>query len=260
MTLLSIVNNAQIKCGIPTTSSAYGNVDPNAVQMVRFAYEIGKDCMLRWKWLGTKQTSTFTGDGMTTLFSPPADFQTLSPSDTFISSVFPTLTMRGPVNDDDLLKLKALPVVTYPSYWRRVQSKIEFYPALQLNEVVTYSYASKYWIVAANGTTKGTWSADTDTSSIDEDLITEGVTWKWKRAKGMDYAEEFATYERMLNDLTGQENTGRTIAMTSMVNDATAINSAITLNSVSGAMLLMTATSLPLLLASGDTISLIGNI
>ena len=32
-------------------------------------------------------------------------------------------------------------------------------------------------------------------ASVPERLITLGVVWRWKRAKGLDYAEEFRTYQ-----------------------------------------------------------------
>lgn len=49
------------------------------------------------------------------------------------------------------------------------------------------------------------WSADTDTSFLDEEIITQGIIWRWKQVKGLDYAEDFAKYEGMVNDAMGRD-------------------------------------------------------
>ena len=40
-----------------------------------------------------------------------------------------------------------------------------------------------------------TTSADTDTGILDEELMTLGLKWRWKKSKGLDYAEDFSSYE-----------------------------------------------------------------
>lgn len=214
MALLQIVQGAALRVGLTQPASAMGSSDSTVQQLVAFAQDAGDDLRERWTWRNLKSSNViFTGDGTTATFSLPADFATLSPSDTFISSVYPTLTLPGPVNEEDLLRMKAVPVTVTPSCWRLIGGKIEFYPVLAAGEIVTYVYASAPWILDVNGTTKKlAWTADTDTSLIPERLVRLGCIWMWKRAKGLDYAEEFTTYERSFNIGAGQENTGREIS------------------------------------------------
>ncbi|RUV16958.1 MULTISPECIES: hypothetical protein [unclassified Mesorhizobium] len=213
MSLLTIVQGAALRVGLPQPATAIASPDTTIQQLVAFAQDAGDDLQERWKWRNLKSANvTFTGDGVTATFPLPADFDTLSPSDTFVSSAYPTLTLPGPVNEDDLLRMKAVPVTVQPSCWRLIGGNIEFYPVLGAGEIVTYVYASAPWILDANGTTrKLTWAADTDTSLISERLIRLGCIWMWKRAKGLDYAEEFNTYERSFNINAGQEDTDRVI-------------------------------------------------
>lgn len=212
MSLLQIVQDAALRVGLAQPVTAISATDQTVQQLVAYAQDAGDDMQERWQWLNQKKSGTFTGDGVTTLFTPPTNFGTLSPSITFVSSIYPTLTLPGPVNEDDLLRMKALPVVVQPSCWRRINGQIEFFPALASGEIITYTYHSKLWITDSTGVTFRTrWLADTDIAVFSERLVMLGTIWMWKRGKGLDYAEEFAAYERALDRNAGQENQGREI-------------------------------------------------
>lgn len=227
--LLSIVNRGLIRCNYPTTAVAFGSVDTNVQLMVEMAQDAADEIAERADWQALKQQApvTFTGDGTTAMFATPITFGRLSPSDTFVSSLYPTLRLPGPINEDDLLRMKALPMSIATHVWRQVgnsqldsgtsqpKNQIEFYPVLAAGEVVSYVYNSRCWLANSSGSvyTIPWWQADTDIPLIPWRLIYLGATYKWKRKKGFDYAEEMAEFEGALERLAGQEDTGRVIDM-----------------------------------------------
>jgi hypothetical protein len=216
MSILQIIQDVCTEVGIATPVVAVTSTDPTILQMTLLAMRSGNDLQRRWTWLAMKQEvpSTFTGDGTTTLFTFPAGFWSLQDSDVFTSSVYPTIPLRGPINDDDLLQLKALPFLVTPAVWRRVLvNQVEFYPAPAAGEIISYVYGSKQWIFSALGAAQSRWLLDTDTSIISEDLITLHTIWRWKRAKGLDYSEEFRTAESAFDSEAGGENQARVINM-----------------------------------------------
>ncbi len=215
MTLLSIVSGASVRCGLGPQTSAFTSPDQNVQQFVAFAQDTGTDLRRRWNWRNFITPISFTGDGTTTQFSLPAGFQSFFPSTTLISSAYPTMALRGPVNADELQRLKAIPATVLPAVWRLIGNFIEFFPALAYAEVVSGEYETKYWIQPASGFAVSAWTADADTSLIDEDLIMKGAIWMWKRAKGLDYAEEFNAFEAAFNMVAGQENSERVISISS---------------------------------------------
>jgi hypothetical protein len=91
---------------------------------------------------------------------------------------------------------------------------VEFYPAPALGEIISFVYGTRQWIFSSGGTAQSRWLADTDTSIISEDLITLHTVWRWKRAQGLDYSEEFRTAESAFDSEAGGENQGRVINMT----------------------------------------------
>lgn len=227
--LLSIVQGACLRCNYPQPASAFSSADPNIQLMVACVQDAGDDAMERADWSSLKMQSpmTFTGDGVTAMWPLPVGFQRLSPSDTFVSSIYPTLRLPGPVNEDDLLRMKALPMSIATHVWRQVgnaginsttgdnQQNIEFYPVLVLGEVVSYVYAQKVWITNSTGAqyNSNSFQADTDLTLLPGRLIRLGAIWRWKRRKNFDYSEEMSDYEGALDRLSGGEDTGRVIDM-----------------------------------------------
>lgn len=225
MSLLSIVQGVALRCNFPQPSVAFASTDPVIQLMVACAQDAGDDASERVDWAALKQQALtiFTGNGATPAFPVPIGFQRLSPSDVFISSLYPTLRMPGPVNEDDLIAMKRLPITAQPSVWRQVifngVMSIEFFPVLSAGEVVSYVYAAGTWITGTLGNpySPSIWQADTDLSLIPERIIRLGAVWRWKRRKGLDYAEEMTDYEGALDRLGAQEKTGRIINMSTTI-------------------------------------------
>ena len=219
MTLLTIIQDAAVRCGwqnVPT--SAIGNAGSDALniqQMIAFAQDAGRDCMERANWTGLDRAATITGDGTTTLFTLPPDWNRFNPGDKapsspLVSSKYPLTPLYGPVNAEELNALKALPASTVRPIWRLIGTSLELWPALSSGELVTFNYFSSMWILSVDGTTRRKrWFADTDSSLIEEDVIMKGAAWRWTASKGFDYAEQFRMYEVALMRNASQQMTER---------------------------------------------------
>ena len=59
-----------------------------------------------------------------------------------------------------------------------------------------FEYKSKFWCENSTGQGQPEWRADADKGRLDEHVMELGLIWRWKKFKGFDYAEDFATYER----------------------------------------------------------------
>jgi hypothetical protein len=63
-------------------------------------------------------------------------------------------------------------------------------------ETIAYEYVSKYWAVSSAGQAKSEFASDDDTTYLDEELLKLDLKWRWKQAKGLEYGEDMATFER----------------------------------------------------------------
>jgi len=69
-----------------------------------------------------------------------------------------------------------------------------------------FEYASKNWILGTDGITyKQYFTLDTDTILLPNDLVLMGLRWRWKKEKGLEYAEDFRTYEMQVKDELGRD-------------------------------------------------------
>lgn len=61
--------------------------------------------------------------------------------------------------------------------------------------LIAYDYYSKNPITTASGESN-VWTDDTDTYLLDEDVFIQGIKWRFLRAKGLDYLEEYESYKQ----------------------------------------------------------------
>ena len=74
MSLLTIVQKAAVRCGITAPSSAISNADPMVQQLIALAQDEGDESSVNYDWRNLKIPCQFTGDGTSTLFGLPSDF------------------------------------------------------------------------------------------------------------------------------------------------------------------------------------------
>ena len=73
--------------------------------------------------------------------------------------------------------------------------KLNIMPTPQLAENLVYEYKTKNRVIQAAGTLSPDYSDDMDVSIVYEELVKKGLKWRLRRAKGIDYSEEFDDYE-----------------------------------------------------------------
>ena len=213
MSLLSIVSNAMLRQGQSAPASVIGSTDTGVIQRLALLQDIGDELAERVSWQAENIAGSITCNGTSTLFSLPVDWGGMSAGETLQSTLYPTMPVIGPITNEAMAAFKALPVTPIQPVWRIIQGQFEFYPAPASGEVYKYNYYSKYWIKAAGGGTSAVWANDTDTSLIDEKVLTSGLEWRWLKSKGLDYAEEFRRFEMRIARAEGRDDDSREVAM-----------------------------------------------
>lgn len=214
MSILSVLTTAMPICGLPAPSQAVSSTDPNVAKFVALAQDLGDELRERFYWRNLNIAGQITGDGTTTLFALPSDWATLSPGQRFNSSVYPLLSLPGPVSNETMASLKVLPSYPTRPVWRIIGGTLEFFPALGLGEIVTFNYYSTNWVSNAAGLVRQPgFLLDGDFSMIDEIVLRRGLIYRWKQSKGLDYAEDFRSYQMSLDRAAGREDSERIISM-----------------------------------------------
>lgn len=200
MSLLSIITDpeegAAVLCNLPNPTSVINSTDPNIPLLLRLANQEGKDLSRRHDWQNLQVDYTVVSLGAELQTALPADF------DHFLSN--PELWNRstnqkywGPTSAREWGQLKAAGITAgSPGWWRLIGNALYITPAPTAGQTLAIPYQSINWCESSSGTDQSRWQADTDTARIPERLITLGIVWRWKKSRGLDYAEDLATYER----------------------------------------------------------------
>jgi hypothetical protein len=219
MSILTACQDAMVLCGQPQPSSVVSNPDPTVTKFLAFAQVEADQTGSEFNWRNLNIAMTLTGDGTTTLFALPSDFERILQGQALWSNKYPSIPLQGPISSQDLLALKALPVMPVRPVWRLIGGQLEIWPALSSAEVVNGEYRSTNPIVSGDGLTrKPRWTNDSDYTLFPEIILRLGLIWRWKQSKGLDYAEDFRNYQLERDKKAGHEAGGKIVRMTNTWN------------------------------------------
>lgn len=206
LTCLQIVQAACKRIGILSPNAAVTATDQQIIQLVSLAEEEGQELATRFAWEALQVEATFNtvaAQVQTTLAAITSGF------DYIVNDTIWNRTLRrpvyGPKSQQDWQQAKANQINGPFNSFRIIADAINFYPNPVAGQTCAFEYQSRAWVNKATGGTADTWTADADTSKLDGQLMVLGIIWRWKAAKGLDYAEDYAKYERRVTDAMGRD-------------------------------------------------------
>jgi hypothetical protein len=205
MSLLTMIQGVSEDLGLPSPTTVVGNPDIQIKQLLQIANREGRDLASRFPWSKMVLQNTFTiaaaeDQGLlNSAVVSAGDFDYIIP-ETFWNQDT-TLPIRGPLSWAEWESLQAIPV-TGPFPWYLIRSGHLYLSPTPATgtETGAFEYKSTSWCETTGLVGKSAWSVDTDTGRLDENLMALGITWRWLKRKGLDYGEDFQTYEKRLLD------------------------------------------------------------
>jgi len=91
---------------------------------------------------------------------------------------------------------------TSPNYEARIRGgRLIVDPVPTAGETWAFEYVTWNWLTdAAGAVEKQYFTANDDEFKLPEFLLEAGLEWRWKKQKGMEYSEDFRTYEHLVVD------------------------------------------------------------
>lgn len=193
MTLLSIVKDASDRLGLTRPSTVITSSDPIVMTLLGLAQEEGKALYDRHTWQILQTEHTFSTANGTASYALPAGFDQLIKNTVFNRTR--RRRMVGDLTPSQWQETKAsLVTMVNPAF--RIKGDLFFIsPTPTAIETVAYEYMSKNWCQSVGLVGQSAWVADLDTGILSEELMALGVIWRFKAAKGLDYAESMNNYE-----------------------------------------------------------------
>lgn len=216
MSLLTIVQAAAIDLNLQSPSAVATSTDTQVLQLMNLANRDGKDLVRRFDWQALTRETSFTTVAtaqQTTLEIVASDFSRMI--DESMNNRTQHWRVIGPVSAVEWQRRLSLGAqVGVQNMFRIRGDAILFHPTPSAGDSVYFEYISKNWVEASNGDAKEAFTSDTDTALIDEDILILGVKWRFLKAKGLDYGEEFRSYEAALEAIFGSDGARGAVDMT----------------------------------------------
>lgn len=204
MSVLSIIANACDRLSLtrPTvvvtstdqlTRQLFGLLKEGAEALSQFG---GQDGDTGWQALTQEWTFVTVAQIEQTNTPIPEDFRRFIPDSAFNRTT--NRQVSGPLTPQQYQRALVLPYIVAPYLvFRERQSDYLILPdPPPAGETIAYEYVSSYWAKNSAGVPKATFTSDDDGTYLDEELLTLDLKWRFKAAKGLDYAEDMATFER----------------------------------------------------------------
>ena len=108
--------------------------------------------------------------------------------------------MLGPEDAQQWQWLKSGYISTGPRIrWRILDNKFQIWPIMNTQEYLGFEYRSKGWARAADGTVKNSFTADTDTTVLDDRIMVLATKLKYFQIKSFDTTALSQDYQRYLS-------------------------------------------------------------
>jgi hypothetical protein len=212
VSLLSLVQEAtDIIQGIPRPAAIVGSQQQDHRQLLALANKEGRELGRRTTWQALTGEHSFIAVANEEQPSGLLDQAAFIINETLYNRTRQRRVV-GPVDAVDWQMQKATTTTLVDEQFRIRGSMLLLMPVPQAGDEYAYEYVTKRFVTNAGDTLqRESFAADTDVALIDEWLITLGVVWRWKNAKGLDYGEDFRTYDKEVTEAIARDGARRTL-------------------------------------------------
>lgn len=213
MNVLAVLQAAANELGIQSPAAYSTNT-----QLLNHLYSISRELRNTRVFTQQKRTHSFSTSDTVDEYALPADFYSPLPFTQFNQTSH--FGLIGPVGDDDWNFMLYVPGASGLKKYRIFGPNLTQYSSAKMmkikptptaTETVSYDYITSSMFYQSGWTptttVKESVSADTDVSMFDDDILIEGLKYKWKEAHNQEGAETYrANYQRMIERAVNRYN------------------------------------------------------
>jgi len=188
------LTNVGTTAGLDNTYSIVGTSVPQDTYV---------DSVIDANTVATTQQSSATSVGGTVTFSKtiydlPPDYETITDNTHWDKTKH--WQMLGPVDAQQWQWLKSGYISTGPRVrWRILGNEFQIWPPYNTQEYLGFEYRSKGFVRSATGEVKNSFTADTDTTVLDDTVMVLGTKLKYFQIKSFDTTSLQQDYNRYLS-------------------------------------------------------------
>ena len=203
MSLLTTVQRFCRRTNITVPTVVIDTTDTQIAQIYSLLEEEGNDLSGRGSWQVLTREAVFTtvaGESQGPIADIADECFRYIKNDTIWDRTenLPILIIDGP----DWQAEKGF-ANTAPRYMARIRGgELLVTPDAVAGNTWAFEYVTWAWI---NCGRQQYFTRDTDTIDLPETIIQMGLRWRWKKEKGFEYAEDFRTYEKLVENALSRQ-------------------------------------------------------
>ncbi|MBF0309845.1 MAG: hypothetical protein HQL56_09980 [Magnetococcales bacterium] len=195
MSLLTLVQQAADTVGVPRPATVINNSDRNVQTLLSLAQFEGVALSSRGPWQEQMREATFT----TTAGVADYPMATIAPDFSYLvkQTLFDRSNNReisGPLSPHRW-QTAQLASGGLTSAFRIREGQLRLTPTPTDSWNMAFEYCSRNWCRSAGGVDQSAWMADSDTGILSEYLMTLGLIWRFLKAKGLAWGDEYRVWQ-----------------------------------------------------------------
>lgn len=220
MSVLSIIQDATDEIGLPKPASAVGNQDLTVRGLLRLLAKEGNDLLKEDPcWSTLLGEHTFATVDQVEEYALPADYQRMINNTAWDRNQF--WQIRGGITPQQwqVIRSGLYQTARLSSNFRIKQASDKVSKAFYLDPIpssvrtLVFEYQSRWWVFDTQGTRLPRPASDTDTVAFDEELMTRGLVWRFRKARGWPFAADYADYQDYRDAMIAQDRSPPTLTI-----------------------------------------------
>ena len=209
MTLLTALQSASVRLVGQRPTGFFGSADTIALELTDLANEVATDIAKYQDWQALIRLGTVTGDGSTTEFDLPEDYDRmmLNSDVADLSSWFWGYHSFTDLNA--FLYAEARDFNAWPGGWVIYGNALRFAPAPADAVTATFPYISANWAIDISTAGKPAFTDDSDGFALPERLLTLGLIWRWRENKKLDASGDQEAFIKALDEYAAKDKGSR---------------------------------------------------
>lgn len=219
LTVLALVQEFCARTALPQPTTIFTKNEIGARQMAGLLNEEFDETKNDFQWTSLLQQCTFQTVGT----SIQGSLDTLAgfPVDYILNDIMwntdTRLPIFGPVDPQRWEQYKALPITGTLLQYRIENGNLLFYPLTPpVGNHIIFEAAARFPVVDNTGggpVFKQFFTLDTDQCLFTDEQMISALRWRWKREKGLAYAEDQARWMKIVSRKKMRDGTGRILNM-----------------------------------------------
>lgn len=203
----NLTSGSAVITGIPSTAGIVANtwmVTGTGINQDTYVQSVDSPTQVTMSQAATASGTAVSLTFCKTKYAMPSDFQRIIDRTQWDKSKH--WEMLGPESPQQWQWLKSGYIATGPRIrWRILGNTFQIWPGVSTSEYLGFEYVSNAWVAAQDGSSKTSFTADTDVSLYDDRLMVAGLKLKYWAIKGFETQLLQDDYDSVLAAVMGAE-------------------------------------------------------